>query len=114
MLYYLCHERKIYLKSQPVMPHITRYYGRLHLLTRGQLTDPSLKAYPHRASASTLALPLVLAYIVMLGNGSETDFQTSPALAADAWCVLSINSLFTKTIFASDNEANAHKASNEI
>ena len=46
-------------------------------------SNHSLKGNPHRA------LPLPLDYIVMLGNGSRTDFQASPrqhrpALAADA------------------------------
>ena len=51
------------------------------------------KGNPHGASAATLALPLALSlpleYIVMLGNGSGTDFQASPrhhrpTLAAEA------------------------------
>ena len=51
----------------------------------------------HRASAATLAMPIAFPlsfeYIMMLGNGSGTDFQTSPrhhrpalAAVADARC----------------------------
>ena len=38
----------------------------------------TVKANPLRASASKLALPLVLEYTVMPGIVSGTDFQASP------------------------------------
>ena len=55
------------------------------------------KGKPHPASVAMLALPVALSlpleYIVMLGNGSGTDFQATPhhhrpvlATDADAWC----------------------------
>ena len=63
------------------------------LESKGMQEPTNLRANLHRASAATLAslltLPLPFEYIVMLGNGSGTDFQVSPchrrpALAVDA------------------------------
>ena len=45
-----------------------------------------VRVFPHRASASTLVLPLVLEHIVMLGNGSGIDFQASPWTSISYCC----------------------------
>ena len=44
-----------------------------------------LKGNTHRASAAKLAFPLPLKYIVTLGNGSGTDFQSAPRHHRPAW-----------------------------
>ena len=80
-------EKEQYLKTRLWLREV------LALESKGMQEPTNLKANPHRLSAATLAslltLPLPLEYIVMLGNGSGTDFQASPhhhrpALAAVA------------------------------